>query len=121
MSVHEDVVVSTFPHYAHHPYSGPPDRYLLRVAAAVDGEADDVAWLPEAPIVLRVYRAPDGRDELVRDVRRLLIATGHQQARSGGPWYLTTLEHLDALAERLGLLSVPVGAAPSGTHSGTGF
>lgn len=78
-------------------------------AAGRISEQARAAGVPEEPLILRVYRAPDNRDalELERTFHRLLDAAGHERSRtgSGREWFATTVEFLDTVADVLGLLT----------------
>ena len=107
------VYVFTFPHYLMHPTVEGTQRTLLKVGYTDRSAADRVkgqvkgAWVPEEPVVLRVYYRAD---LLPRDLERafhlLLKSADHEPGKvkpRGNEWFETSLDFLDAIARVMGL------------------
>jgi hypothetical protein len=108
------VFVYTLPQYWRHPTDVRQGLYLLRVGATSGDPAGRIteqartADMPEEPVILRFYPAPEGQDpfDLAERFHELLDAAGHQRSNSddsGSVWFSTSLDVLDLFAYILSL------------------
>ena len=119
------VYVYTYPHYRRHPVvpgetyegtgAGTRDRTYLKVGVSGQDAKGRVAQqmrgtaIPEGPLLLRIYTASPGSDDLHNLESRLhqhLRAADHARAYSrsyGDEWFLSHLPFLDDTAELLGM------------------
>ena len=111
------IYVYTLPHYIKYPVVPSEEddtnpRTYLKI-----GQSTDDMWLrirqqnttaiPEPPLVLRMYRCPDGEiEQIERKIHKHLVDADHNPNRSAGAgkeWFLTHLRFIDSTANLLGL------------------
>ena len=120
------IYVYTLPHYHDNPVkpvkgeekeNGASDRTYYKIGRTeVDARGRvqsakreaGLTGLPETPLMLKRYKAPDGADliDIEKKIHRLLEDADHLRnkgATKGTEWFLTHLKFLDAIAAILGL------------------
>lgn len=111
------IYVYTLPHYIKYPVvPGEEDdtnpRAYLKIGSSTGDMASRVKQqnttaLPEPPLILRMYKCPDGEIEKIeRKIHKHLIDADHNPNRSAGAgkeWFLTHLRLIDSTADLLGL------------------
>lgn len=105
------IYVYTLPHYLRHPIDHETGKTLLKVGhSSTDayfraGSANRLTALPEDPILLRVYPAPDSLLK-EREFHAWLRDADHASGRgrrTGTEWFVTSTKFLDRIARSLGL------------------